>query len=245
MISVVSGMLGSGKSYWLVDRIRLHLRAGGIVATNLDLNFEEIRRSVAPRRLSVRQYMRVSADSDPRKIPRGDFRGSRGARRVMVVLDEALNWFASQPGAKDERRNTWGEWLRQSDKLGQDVFFVSQDFSRSAKWIRELAQMSHHVINFGQVRFMFLPLGRLLHLRRFFVVCSTDLGTHTTSGVEFGLIRPVVWRCYNTAQLWGFSASSNAYDSVAIFPAWRPPLRLWFVVLALFLWGVYRYASAS
>lgn len=239
MISVVSGLLGGGKSYWCVDQAVEHVRAGGIVATNLDLDIDAIRKFLHPRIVRAGQIIKVDAATDPRSIPRGDFRGS-GRRRVLVILDEALNWFASTGTAKDERKQIWGEYLRQSDKLGQDVWFVSQNFARAAKWIRELAQQSVRIINLGQVRVFSIPIGRLLRLHRLFLCIRVDLGTHTTCGVSFGLIRPAIWKCYNTAQLWGFHASKNAFDSVAIFPPWRPPLRCWFVAVALLLWGLIR-----
>ena len=47
------------------------------------------------------------------------------------------------------QENSWGEWLRQSDKLGQDVWFVAQNFERAAKWIRELAQVSIEIFPFA------------------------------------------------------------------------------------------------
>lgn len=220
MITVVSGKLGAGKSYHVCKRTIAHLRAGGVVATNMAIDLDAIRR-IYHRRVFDWQLLRVSAESDPRRIPRGDFRGA-GRRRVMVVLDEALNWFASAVTASDPRRQTWGEWLRQSDKLGQDVFFIAQDFSRAAKWIRELAQVSADVRNFGQVRLWGMPIGKWLRLGRLYIVVHADVRTKQILGVSTGLIFSDVYRCYRTAELYGFDASDNAYR-YNVAPAYQLP----------------------
>lgn len=155
MIYVVSGLVGTGKSYHCCGMGIDHLLDGGVVATNMSLDLKRIM-DTYHRLLRPWQLVKIDAESDPRNIPRGDMRGS-GRRRVMVILDEALNWFASSAGAKDERKLTWGEWLRQSDKLGQDVYFVAQTFERSAKWIRELAQVALRITNFRNFHFLRMP----------------------------------------------------------------------------------------
>lgn len=215
MITVVTGKIGACKSYYMVERMALHLRAGGVVCTNIHLYPDRIEQLIG-RKLRPWQILPLSAADDPAKIPRGDFRGE-GRRRVMVVLDEALNWFASSGGPKDERKQTWGEWLRQSDKLGQDVFFVAQNFERSAKWIRELAQVVYYCQNFGQMHFLRLPLGSWLRLGRLYCVSKYDVTSKQLLNWEPGILQSAVWRCYRSAELFGFEASESAYVGV-IFP---------------------------
>ena len=43
MISVVSGKIGRGKSYWMTTRIVRHLICGGVVATNMKIDLDWIR----------------------------------------------------------------------------------------------------------------------------------------------------------------------------------------------------------
>lgn len=241
MIAVVSGLLGSGKSWWVTRRGVDHVRDGGVLVSNLTFNLPAFRDAVFPRRISSRQLIHVDATDSPFDLPRGDFRG-HGSRRVMIVLDEALNWFASSEAKTDDRKRTWGEWLRQSDKLGQDVYFVAQDFSRAAKWIRELAQVSIHVINFGQVSVFHIPIGRIFRLRRFCGVSWFDMGTKTVSQIRFYRINARIWKCYDTAQLWGFQAAGNAYDGLALPPAFPVPRRSYLTLLALIVLGVVRNA---
>lgn len=239
MIGVVEGAVGAGKTYWCVREIARHLLNGGVVATNLVLDMVALRR-LTGRRISSRQFVQLDAESDPRLIPTGDLRG-HGSRRVLVILDEALNWFASSGDKNDPRKATWGEWLRQSDKLGQNVWFVAQRFDRAAKWLRELAQLCVSVRNLGQLRFLGLPVGRLLGLRRVSLAARYDLTLQTRVGIDWYTLNADVWRCYDTAVLYGFSAAANTYDrDLGIWPRTRFP-RLAFALGGSFaIWGLLR-----
>ena len=62
MVTVISGKLGSGKSYDCVRRVRDHLAHGGCVRTNIRLDTQQIGRAVG-RRLSPRQVGIVSVDA--------------------------------------------------------------------------------------------------------------------------------------------------------------------------------------
>lgn len=231
MITIVQGLVGDGKSYHVAKLVVDHLLAGGVVATNMTLHLDRISRNFS-RRVNARQYIRIAAADSPFEIPRGDFRG-RGRRRVMVVLDEALNWFASSSGAKDERKATWGEWLRQSDKLGQDVFFIAQAFDRAAKWIRELSQVLISIKNLRNATLLHIPLGKWFGFRRIYAATKVDVRAGVVCGWGVYLIESRVWECYETAELYGFPASGNAYEGLVVPPAFRLPV--WPLVLAGFV----------
>lgn len=239
MITVVSGKLGSGKSHDMVRLMRDHLGAGGCVCSNITLNASEIR-AVVHRRVMQRQILRLDATMDPTTIPTGDRRG-KGSRRTMVVLDEALNWFqsegATESGEVKERKRAWGEWLRQSDKLGQDVYFIAQNFERAAKWIRELAQVSREIVPLRSVHlFWFLPLWWLMpFLRTTYAVVSWDVRSKQRLGVEFHRYTSRVWKLYDTSETFGFVGAASAYDGLGIFPGYRPPLvpLLWSFLLLI------------
>lgn len=240
MISVISGKLGAGKSWFACRMIVDHVRSGGIVATNMSLRVSEIQRKFR-RRISSRQFLRLDVDSDPRTIPRGDFRG-RGRRRVFVVLDEALNWFESSASKVDPRRESWGVWLRQSDKLGQDVFFIAQTFERSAKWLRELAQVSIEIRNLGQTRILGMPVGKWLCLRRLCFVLRRDVRTKGVLGLNAMMITSDIFSCYDTSELYGFPPSDNAYESAVVYPPYSLPVNPLLVRLfsALLFWHLTR-----
>lgn len=218
MITVVSGRLGSGKSYDMTRMICSHVRRGGIVATNMALHESAISAFVG-RKLSSMQFLRVSSSDRPDMIPRGDFRGT-GSRRVLVVLDEALNWFESRGGASDDRKLSWGRWLRQSDKLGQDVYFIAQNFDRAAKWIRELAQINREVIRVRDLRILhFLPVWVLIpNGKNLYFVKSYDVRAQSVLSSELHFYNSRIYACYSTSELYDFVASSNAYSSFSVAP---------------------------
>lgn len=236
MITVVTGKIGRGKSFYMTTRIVSHLLRGGVVATNMDIQLDYIR-AHWHRSIYDWQLVPVDAADDPKKIPRGDFRGSSAGRRVMVVLDEALNWFASSPGAKDERKATWGEWLRQSDKLGQDVFFIAQSFERSAKWLRELAQIAINCSACKDLTLLRIPLGRLPFLRNLYTTSEADVSSQMLLRWNVRYFDPAYYKAYKTSQLFGFDASDSAYIS-SIPPAFSLPFWPFLVPVFLFLLGV-------
>lgn len=225
MITVISGKLGSGKSYDCVRLVRNHLAAGGCVRTNISLDFRQIGRAVG-RKLSPFQIGKVSAEDNPAEIPIGDRRG-KGNRRTIVLLDEALNWFQSEgASSKDDRKKAWSEWLRQSDKLGQDVWFIAQNFERAAKWIRELAQVSREIIPIKSVRLLaFLPLWVFFPpARRAYMVSKRDVRSGQSIGFEFHVYSPAVWSLYDTSETFGFVGAASAYDNLGLWPAFKRPV---------------------
>ena len=231
MITVVSGRIGAGKSLHMVWLIRRAVEQGNCVRTNIYLDYKQVGRSIG-RRLRPWQIGPVSEDDDPKSIPIGDRRG-HGSRRTLVVLDEALNWFQSTQG-KDERKKPWGEWLRQSDKLGQDVFFIAQNFERTAKWIRELAQVSIEIVPFGDLKFLFLRLRWIFPpVRRLYLAISRDVRTGQLLGTRCRAYTSDIWRLYDTSATFGFQAASSAFVG-SVPPAFRLP-RWPFYALAFFV----------
>lgn len=234
MVTVVSGKLGSGKSYDCVRRVRDHLASGGCVRTNISLDLAKVSRSLH-RRLAPQQIGIVSPESDPKMIPIGDRRG-RGSRRTIVLLDEALNWFqSSAASSKDERKASWGEWLRQSDKLGQDVIFVAQNFERAAKWIRELAQVSVEVFALRDVKIgMIFPLWLICPVFRKMYCCKIrDVRSGMVVGIELHRYSPTIWNLYDTSETFGFDAAESAYDGMVLWPRYKSPV--WALFLSLLI----------
>ena len=234
MVTVVSGKLGSGKSFDCVRRIAEHVAMGGCVRTNISLDYRAIGRAVG-RRVSPQQVGPLSAEDDPTTIPTGDRRG-HGTRRTLVVLDEALNWFQSEGKASlDERKRAWGEWLRQSDKLGQDVWFIAQNFERAAKWIRELAQVAREVVALRDVHVLWVvPLWLLVPpIRHAYAVLCWDVRSKARIGAEVHLYRARIWQLYDTSETFGFVGARSAYDGLSLPPAYHPPIEVPAACLAL------------
>jgi len=234
MIIVVSGKLGSGKSYETVRMMCDHLIRGGAVRTNISLDYLQISKGLA-RTLHSWQVGTLSATDDPKLIPTGDHRGSRHQRKTMVVLDEALNWFASKDARSDLNRETWGEWLRQSDKLGQDVYFIAQNFERSAKWIRELAHKMIEIIPLSDVKLLWIiPIWWLLpFFRKCYAVNVYDVRSKTRLGLSIHRYSSFYWRFYRTDETYGFVGASSAYSGNIPPPFKLSPLPLWLSIISL------------
>lgn len=237
MITVVSGKIGSGKSLDCTRIIRNHLRRGGAVRTNMRLYRPALERSCG-RRLYAWQFGQVDAATDPTEIPRGDFRGSGRGRRTLVVLDEALNWFDSEQSRGGGLKASWSLWLRQSDKLGQDVYFVAQNFDRAAKWIRELAQINRDIVPIRSVNILgFIPIGAIVPFgSSFYLVRRYDVRSLVSLGTEIHRYTSSIWDCYDTSETYGFRASTSAYDVVQ-YPQFSVPL-FWVLAFCVGFLGV-------
>lgn len=219
MVTVVSGKLGSGKSYDCVRMMVQHILRGGAVRTNIALSVPQIARAFG-RRLAPWQYGLVSEKDDPALIPTGDRRG-HGKRRTLVVLDEALNWFESTASKDDARRSSWGRWLRQSDKLGQDVFFIAQNFDRAAKWIRELAQVMVEMIPFRGMSWLGIPWGKLPMFRNIYSRRVWDVRSKSVLTWSLHKYSSFWWRFYDTSETYGFEGAASAYSQGVVFPRHR------------------------
>jgi hypothetical protein len=128
MIYGVTGLLGGGKTLGAVVDMADHLRRGCIVVTNIQLNLAEIAKDLDVDEAWLREryrYIDVEEDIDPYAWPMGDRRGTPNQRKVLIVIDEAGEWFSNLEGNKQLKAFT--SFLRHSDKRGQDVYLIVQD----------------------------------------------------------------------------------------------------------------------
>jgi len=129
MIYVVSGKLGGGKSLYCAHLAAMHMARGGFVCSNCSYDTSAMS-DYAVANIKPWQFLRIDTKGfKPTDIPIGDYRGSKNQRKVLVVIDEALNWFSSSNARDDEKKSVWGEWLRQSDKLGLNESQISRRFT--------------------------------------------------------------------------------------------------------------------
>lgn len=235
MIYCVVGKVGEGKSYDMTVAMCKHLVSGGAVRTNIRLDYRQIGVALG-RSLRSWQVGLIDQDTDPATIPTGDRRG-RGRRRVLVVLDEALNWFdsATSSAKDDPRRERWSRWVRQSDKLGQDVYFLAQSFERAAKWIRELAAVCIHVVGLRNVHLLGIPFGHLPLFCNLYGRRVVDVRTGRVLSWSIRRYSSYYWRFYDTSETFGFTAADNVFDSGGLFPAHAPIVWPWPILVALFV----------
>ncbi|MEM2002312.1 MAG: zonular occludens toxin domain-containing protein [Candidatus Methanomethylicaceae archaeon] len=214
MITIISGRLGCGKSYLAVSMILDHLRRGGIVATNITLRD-------LPQ--FSRQIIHIDGNCLPTDLPSGDRRG-HGSRRVMIVIDEALSWFSGMQGPQvDPRKAVWGDWLRHSDKLGQDIFLIAQEWGQIAKWIRVLSQRVWFCHSSKNERFIrHLPFRFLWAVQKNCseVDAETAVRPAPVISIRLRFLSPLVYRHYDTAETYESDkfVSENVYERITLWP---------------------------
>jgi hypothetical protein len=142
MVELFEGRLGGGKTYSATVRIVDHLRRGGLVATNIDLIWDEICnyvRRVFAVVLEDDQLIRLREEDVGlfhRVTPSGT-----AALPVLVVIDEAHLTFNARDFAKTDKlyRETL-TFLTQSRKVFTDVIFISQSVLNMDKQFMRLVQ---------------------------------------------------------------------------------------------------------
>lgn len=139
---LVTGRKGSGKSLVVVRRMRDALRQGRPVATNFDLNLENM---LPPGNRSARCYRLPDFPSleDLEAIGEGNREVDEDCNG-LVVLDE-LAVFLNARTFQDKRREGVLRWLVHSRKMGWDTYLLAQHPNQIDKQIRE-SQAEYHVV---------------------------------------------------------------------------------------------------
>lgn len=216
MIFAICGKLGGGKSLSSVVSIVKHLKRGGYVVTNIRLNLESISKFIGCSISKLnKQYLLIDADNcNPQKFPHGDLRGTPNGRRVLVVIDESAEWFSSLDSSKQLKE--WVSWLRHSDKLGVDIFFIVQDLSMLHKQGRLLINRMIVCIDMAKFKFPIINCQPFFWLRSYIRLIEHDAITKEIVGRSWLKKSKQFFTFYNTADLFGlsyFNDSQNAYKS--------------------------------
>jgi len=216
MITVVTGKLGGGKTLTGVWLCTCALRAGRVIATNIDLHVDRIAQDFKLRPEWLQSRIHVADPAHLELIPHGDSRASAHQRRVVCVVDEAADWFASDDmgGSVKAVRN----WLRHTDKVGIDVYLIIQDIRLLNRAGRMLAQRNLDVVDFARIKFAVLGCNPFFWTWGFVRVTEIDM-INQCSGEAFWLRKSEIGRYYDTAQLYAGAgeiarAAGSAYDTV-------------------------------
>jgi zona occludens toxin (predicted ATPase) len=139
MIEIYEGRLGGGKTYSAVVRIVDHLRQGGVVSTNVELNWEAIV-DYAKRfyRVILQESQLIKLEDDQigefhKHTPSGTDKLA-----VLVVLDEAHLNFNSRDWSTTSKQTL--AFLTQSRKVHTDIIFISQSALNIDKQFMRLVQ---------------------------------------------------------------------------------------------------------
>ena len=158
----VTGKLGAGKSLVSVSKIRDYLEAGRRVATNLNLDLD-----------NMFTYSKACAHRLPDKprvedmIALGDGydcddpRDNDESRYGLIVLDECGTWLNSREW-NDKGRRELINWFLHARKHRWDIIFLIQDMDSADKQIVQ-ALCEHLVIcrRLDRMRFVKIPLPRI------------------------------------------------------------------------------------
>jgi hypothetical protein len=139
MIEIYEGRLGGGKTYSATIRIVDHLRQGGLVATNIEVNWDAIVEFVK------RIYRLVLQDDQLIKLQDDQIANfykytPSGTDKlpVLVVLDEAHLNFNSRDWNLTSRETL--AFLTQSRKVHTDIIFIAQSALNMDKQFMRLVQ---------------------------------------------------------------------------------------------------------
>lgn len=140
-VYVVTGKLGAGKTLVAVGKIKDKLCQGCKVATNLDINLDQL---IGPTAKQTRFYRIPDKPSliDLEAIGTGTDSYDE-SKNGLLVLDECGTWFNSRSWA-DKSRQAVINWFLHARKLGWDIIFLIQDLSIMDKQAR--VALAEHVV---------------------------------------------------------------------------------------------------
>lgn len=212
MVFGVVGKLGGGKSFSCVKMMIEQLRRGNGVVSNIKLKDDYLRSRLID--ASKYRYLDDFGGVDPWTLPHGDLRGSGGHYRVIIVIDEAGEWLDSYSDArhKGTQLADVASWLRQSDKLGQDVYFIVQFESLLHTRLRSIVHRWLYCFDMAKFRFPYIGVGLPPGLRQFIVVSEYDGLSKERICMHWLAKNKEVYDAYDTAAFFGssFASSSSA-----------------------------------
>lgn len=156
-VTVVTGLLGGGKSYHTAIEGFEHLMRGGWLYTNVEMYTDKIRELMAKRGkvFDESRFHQLSGES----VKGFEEQIKRGTpdMPVMVVLDEAhLEWNSRdyQQTRKDPAQKKMLTLNTLARKLDLAIYYVTQSFSDVDKQIRGKASKLITCRNIAKVRYM-------------------------------------------------------------------------------------------
>lgn len=156
----IQGKKGAGKSITAVGRIRDYLRRGRVVATNLDLNLENL---ISPHDRECRVYRIPDQPriEDLEMLPIANESYDEELNGIMV-FDECATWFNARSW-NDKARKPVIDWLLHARKRGWDVYYLVQDVSAIDSQARQT--MMEHCVTVKRTDRLNIPgLGTLFKL---------------------------------------------------------------------------------
>src|SRR4051794_7025155 len=172
MIALVTGVPGSGKTYYTCRLIKESLLAGKFVATNIKLSDDWPRRTIKGQAANLskrrrrtfderwrRRLVQVDSVADLNRIRLGTAGWEKKLEgRGVAIFDEATEDLGARDWSRDDRRAAL-RFFEQHRKLGWDVYVIAQDAERVDKQLRTLAEYEVTLRNLKRYKpFLGIPI---------------------------------------------------------------------------------------
>jgi len=230
---LITGKMGSGKSYWGVEICQKALAENAIVHTNLAFKDEWLTANVNPE-----LFVRLSDDFT---TWRDQLRAGREGYENVLVVDESAIMFNARDfaKAKDEKSDVF-EFMVHARKLGLDVYFISQSAKNVDSQLRRMSENEMQCLATKRIP----AIGPLLvpifgEFRRF--ICTPD--GREVMEAHWARLKPEVYEAYETEAMHGNNQGiqRQVTRTKATARVWTGPM-LWgmgalFAVAIAVLWS--------
>lgn len=201
MLKTYSGTPGSGKSYHIVKDMITHLKRGGIVVTNLELDLDNVLKyhpKLTQHDLDERLIILPNSMITPQYLFNISLKNKDNPYYRLLVIDEAGDLFNTREW-NNANRPAWLKFFRMHRHLMYNCILVSQHRKMLDKQIQWLFDTDVQHRNLKEYGF----LGFMLHLLipRLFIAVNVYVPINAKSGSEFVLLQDKYSSCYDTYTL--------------------------------------------
>lgn len=209
MIYAVTGHIGGGKTLLLVHDMLQRLARGGRVWTNIVLNHEQCDKyckAVYRKVPDWESQLTLLPDkfNDETLVSLLEDCSDLEAGGMLVIDEVAEYWSSSEKTAKDLAKGVT-RLLRQSRKVGIDVYLVGQEIGQLQASLRRLVQRQTDTRDMRLFAPWGLPLGEITPWRFYHRQRIIDAVSGQQVGVRWWRKDVRLYQCYNTRQFLGGS----------------------------------------
>lgn len=210
MLQTYTGTPGSGKSYHIVLDMINHIKIGGIVVTNLELDIKNILKyhpKITQKDLDERLIILPNSSITPKLLFNISLQNINNQYARLLVIDEAGDLFNTREW-NNANRPGWLKFFRMHRHLRYNCILVSQHrkmLDKQIQWLFDTDVQHRNIKEYGF-------LGWLLHLLfpKLFISVSVYVPINAKSGSTFVWLKKKYYDCYDTYTL--DSISGGEFD---------------------------------
>lgn len=238
---LITGKMGSGKSYWGAEIAQEAWRAEAIVHSNLAFRDEWLVENVAPD-----AFVRLSEDfASWRELLQP---GREGFENVLIIDEGAIMFNARDfAKAKSEKDDVFA-FMVHARKLGLDIYFISQSSKNVDAQLRRMADAEWQCLRTKNIPVVGLLLEPIFgHFRRY--KCAND-GIQVLE-TSWAKLNPDVYNSFETDAMHGknLGLARNVRRSKTTEKKWSWPLVAFLAAIGLIaaaaVYGVNRLAGTA